>query len=616
MLSFIFNPFTGNFDAILIGANQALSNLTSPTAINQSLLPNLSAHDLGSNANPWNDIWAAGALRIPDVITQAFFLTTTPTSGYILVSDSFGQGTWQDGSGFFIPLSQKGAVNGVATLDGSGKVPVGQLPSVVMEYQGSWNPNTNTPALSDGTGANGNVYYVTALRAAAAAGNTDPSMVNFQIGDLVIYSSSVGKWQLVTPAAGVSSVNGAQGAVTVNAINQLTGDATAGPASGSQSQALTLATVNANVGTFASVTVNAKGLVTAAAALSGDATTSGAALTLATVNANVGSFGSSTSIPSFTVNAKGLITAASGNAVIAPAGTLSGTTLNATVVSSSLTSVGTITTGVWNGTGIDVAHGGTGQTTLTAHDVLVGNGASPITQVSPSTAGFVLTSNGVSADPSFQASSSTFTAPTVQTFTSGSGTYTTPTSPRAPLYIKVRAVGGGGGGGGSGVGATAGNQGGTTTFGTSLISCTGGVGGGVSANLGATGGTATYGSGPLGVAYTGAGTGPGIGIAGTNSSPGASSPFGGGGYSNSNTAAGGAGAANSGSGGGGAGSGASANNGGGGAAGGYVDVIITSPASTYSYAIGASSLGGAAGTSGFAGGAGAAGFIIIEEFYQ
>lgn len=76
--------------------------------------------------------------------------------------------------------------------------------------------------------------------------------------------------------------------------------------------------------------------------MSGDATiVASGALTLATVNSNVGSFGSSTSIPSFTVNAKGLITAASGNAVVAPAGTLSGTTLNSTVVSSSLTSLGT-----------------------------------------------------------------------------------------------------------------------------------------------------------------------------------------------------------------------------------------------------------------------------------
>ncbi len=39
----------------------------------------------------------------------------------------------------------------------------------------------------------------------------------------------------------------------------------------------------------------------------------------------------------------------------------------------------------------------------TAHGVLVGEGTSSIVSVSPSTAGFVLTSNGVSADPSFKA---------------------------------------------------------------------------------------------------------------------------------------------------------------------------------------------------------------------
>ena len=49
----------------------------------------------------------------------------------------------------------------------------------------------------------------------------------------------------------------------------------------------------------------------------GDATGSGA-LTLATVNANVGGFGSATAAPTFTVNAKGLITAA-GSATITPA---------------------------------------------------------------------------------------------------------------------------------------------------------------------------------------------------------------------------------------------------------------------------------------------------------
>jgi len=43
---------------------------------------------------------------------------------------------------------------------------------------------------------------------------------------------------------------------------------------------------------------------------------------------------------------------------------------------------------------VTVAQGGTGQTTLTAHNVLIGNGSSGITSVAPSTSGNVLTSNG------------------------------------------------------------------------------------------------------------------------------------------------------------------------------------------------------------------------------
>lgn len=76
-------------------------------------------------------------------------------------------------------------------------------------------------------------------------------------------------------------------------------------------------------------------------ALTGDVTTSAGALatTLATVNSNVGSFGSSTAIPTFTVNGKGLITAASTAVVIAPAGTLTGTTLASNVVTASLTTI-------------------------------------------------------------------------------------------------------------------------------------------------------------------------------------------------------------------------------------------------------------------------------------
>lgn len=113
-----------------------------------------------------------------------------------------------------------------------------------------------------------------------------------------------------------NTFNGKQAAG--NYITALTGDITA---TGPGSVAATLATVNGNVGSFtnANITVNAKGLITAASngtdsgitQLTGDATAgpgSGSqAITFATVNGNVGSFTNA----SITVNAKGLITAAS-----------------------------------------------------------------------------------------------------------------------------------------------------------------------------------------------------------------------------------------------------------------------------------------------------------------
>jgi hypothetical protein len=51
---------------------------------------------------------------------------------------------------------------------------------------------------------------------------------------------------------------------------------------------------------------------------------------------------------------------------------LDATSLGSAVVSSSLTSVGTITSGTWNGTTIAVANGGTGQTTYTDGQLLIG----------------------------------------------------------------------------------------------------------------------------------------------------------------------------------------------------------------------------------------------------
>ncbi len=221
----------------------------------------------------------------------------------------------------------------------------------------------------------------------------------------------------------------------------------------------------------------------------------------------------------------------------------------------------------------------------------------------------------------------TFTAPTVQTFTSGT-TYTTPSSPRTPLYLKVRMVGGGGGGGGSGENATgglaAGGAGGNTTFGSSLLTANGGAGGGISGAQGGAGGTATISAPAITIAARAGGSGSGGGGNATANvympgGHGAATPFGGAGGGGSAVQVGQDAIANSGSGGGGGGGNTSStafNTGAGGGAGAYVEAIITSPSASYSYAIGAAGAKGTTGTNGRDGGAGAAGYIIVEEFYQ
>jgi len=80
-----------------------------------------------------------------------------------------------------------------------------------------------------------------------------------------------------------------------------------------------------------------------------------------------------------------------------------------------------------------VASGGTGLAALTAHDVLVGNGTSNVTLVSPNTAGYVLTSNGTSADPTFQA------IPASTGITALTGDVTTSVSPSNP-YLNTAAA--------------------------------------------------------------------------------------------------------------------------------------------------------------------------------
>lgn len=70
-----------------------------------------------------------------------------------------------------------------------------------------------------------------------------------------------------------------------------------------------------------------------------------------------------------------------------------------------ITTVGVLSTGSWNADTISVSHGGTGAASFTEYGVICGGTSttSPLQSISPGSSGHVLTSNGASALPSFQA---------------------------------------------------------------------------------------------------------------------------------------------------------------------------------------------------------------------
>lgn len=185
------------------------------------------------------------------------------------------------------------------------------------------------------------------------------------------------------------------------------------------------------------------------------------------------------------------------------------TKISGNIISSQITSVAnTQITGT-----LSVANGGTGSATLTANNVVLGNGTSAVQVVAPGTTGNVLTSDGTTWAST--APASTYIGGRGQVFTA-SGTFTVPTSVTA---VKVTVIGGGGnggsmttstlsaaGGGGGGtaiefvtgltpsgtVTVTVGGVAGTSSFG-AFCSATGGTSVAVNGNTGGAGGAGSGG---------------------------------------------------------------------------------------------------------------------------
>jgi hypothetical protein len=104
-----------------------------------------------------------------------------------------------------------GVANGVATLDGTGKVPISELPASVLgalSYQETWNASTNTPTLTSSVGTKGYYYVVNVAGSTNLNGITD-----WVVGDWAVFNGTA--WQKVDNTDAVTSVNGYTGTVNL-----------------------------------------------------------------------------------------------------------------------------------------------------------------------------------------------------------------------------------------------------------------------------------------------------------------------------------------------------------------------------------------------------------------
>jgi len=275
-------------------------------------------------------ISSTGTITASGLLTASSLkITTGAISGYVLKSDGAGNATWN---------------------------PAGS------SYNGMWDASTNTPALANGTGSNGDYYVVSAAGSPAVLGG-----LAFTKGGQAVYNGITNKWE---------SISAVEADPLVKAINGMV-----------KSNGTTISAAIAGTD-YLLPTMSANRLL--GSGLSGTTTSE---ITLGTNLSFTGS----------TLNATGggVTTLAASNGIT---GSISGTTLTlglGAIAPASITTAGTITstggfTGTLTGTAANIAAGTGGQ-------ILYQSAVGVTSKLNNGTAGQVLTSAGGTLAPTWTA---------------------------------------------------------------------------------------------------------------------------------------------------------------------------------------------------------------------
>jgi hypothetical protein len=191
----LIEPSDWNADHQLVGTVPVANGGTGAATLTGYVKGNGTAAMTASATVPNTDVTGLGTMSTQNA--TAIAVTGGSMSG-VTISD-------------YVATATKGVANGVASLDGSGTVPVSQLPAAVLgalSYQGTWNASTNSPTLTSSVGTKGYYYVVSVAGSTNLNGITD-----WVVGDWAVFNGSV--WQKVDNTDAVTSVNGYTGTVVL-----------------------------------------------------------------------------------------------------------------------------------------------------------------------------------------------------------------------------------------------------------------------------------------------------------------------------------------------------------------------------------------------------------------
>lgn len=348
----IWSEISGTGDAVSL---QGVPVSTVPPTANQVLTYNGTIHD-----------WEAQDAQapLPAFTTQRVLYgdgTSTPTT-----SSGF---TFNSGTGALTATSFIGALTGNVTGSVTGNV-TGAL---------TGNASTASALAADPTDCASNTY----ANAIAASGNlTCASVTNAattatatNTNSTIVLRDGSGNFSAGTITAALTGNASTASTVTTNA--NLTGPIT------SVGNATSIASQTGTGTKFVvdtSPTLITPNLGTPTTLVGTNISGTAASLTAGTVTTNANLTGDVTSVGNATTIGATKVT----NAMLA------GSIAASKLIGSDIATVGTITSGTWNGTAVDAAHGGTGQTSYAVGDILYASASNVLSKLSGTVYGSVL----------------------------------------------------------------------------------------------------------------------------------------------------------------------------------------------------------------------------------